>query len=269
LSAEFAACPIFLDWARQEAAGVRRPEGAAAGSRVLAADAAAASLAADEDAPPFLGTRYGVEPAAGTAANRRSTEANANLWSYEGETAHTSYPTSRPAPSSLAAPAVTMAAKRGPTHPGWENPPRVESYPRLRAREDQRTNQPLLYIAIGAAIIMVALLVIPILLNQHGSTSSTATGSPASAAPGSGGPGASASVSTPGTPGASASYLVYLVKANDNLSLIALKFNLKLWELLLANPQITDMNHIQVGDPLNIPPPGLLTQPPASASPGQ
>lgn len=67
-------------------------------------------------------------------------------------------------------------------------------------------------------------------------------------------------------PNSGATYMVYTVKANDNLSAIATRFNLSLWEIELANPQLIDPNHIEVGQLLNIPPPGLLTQPPASPS---
>jgi LysM repeat protein len=79
---------------------------------------------------------------------------------------------------------------------------------------------------------------------------------------------ASASPGQPsGSPGSS--YMQYQVRTGDYLAKIAAKFNLKLWEIELANPDITNFDHIEVGQWLNIPPAGLLTQPPApTASPG-
>ena len=53
-------------------------------------------------------------------------------------------------------------ARRGPTHPDWENPPRLDNYPRLRSHEDRNNNQPLLLAALGVAIVMVALILIPL-----------------------------------------------------------------------------------------------------------
>jgi LysM repeat protein len=61
----------------------------------------------------------------------------------------------------------------------------------------------------------------------------------------------------------SSTFMQYWVRPGDNFSKIASQFNLKLWELQLANPQVKDPNHIVVGEALNIPPAGLLTQPPA------
>ena len=51
-------------------------------------------------------------------------------------------------------------------------------------------------------------------------------------------------------------YLVYVVKPGDSLSAIANRFNLTLWEIELANPKLTNPNHLEVGQSLNIPPPG-------------
>lgn len=47
---------------------------------------------------------------------------------------------------------------------------------------------------------------------------------------------------------------------------IAAQFNLQLWELKLANPQVADLNHIVVGQSLNIPGPGQLSPPSARPS---
>jgi LysM repeat protein len=70
---------------------------------------------------------------------------------------------------------------------------------------------------------------------------------------------------TPGlmapTPGPT--FTKYFVRAGDNLVKIASQFNLQVWELELANPQIVDFNHIVVGQAINIPPVGLLPAEPS------
>lgn len=58
----------------------------------------------------------------------------------------------------------------------------------------------------------------------------------------------------------------YVVRKGDTLVSIANKFNLQLWELELANPNIKDPNHIEVGWRLSIPPAGFLTPPPPGAA---
>jgi LysM repeat protein len=262
LSAAFPQCPIFLDWARQEAAGVRQP-GVAAGGLEAGGLAAAGALGEDEEAPAFLAGRARPSAAGGAAGSmRRSTEASASLWSYEGESRRSSSPTAPTAPSSLAAPTIAMA-RRGPTHPGWENPPRLENFPRLRSRDDRHSNQPLLYAAIAISVVMVALIAIPILLSSRGGTGAGPSQSAGGALQNQSGQSASTSPSV-GAPTPGSSYLRYVVQSGDYLSKIALRYNLHLWEIELANPQITNFDHLEVGDVLNIPPVGLLTQPPAS-----
>ena len=199
------------------------------------------------------------------ASSSRSSDASASLWNYEEERKHSSSRSAPTAPSSLGPPAVAMA-RRGPSHPGWENPPRVENFPRLRSRDERRTNQPLLYVAIGVAALMVALIAVPILTSNHGATGPGTSHSPSTTT--SQGPASpsAASASPSASTGPGSSYLQYTVKTNDSLSVIAQRFNLALWEIELANPQVTDPNHLEVGQVLNIPPAGLLTHPPASPS---
>jgi LysM repeat protein len=270
LASAFPQCPVFLDWARQEAAGVRQSGVASANGTTAGADdgvvAAAAAIGGEEAAPAFLAGRPRPSPGAAVAAStRRPTDAGTSLWNYEDEKKHSSSPSAPTAPSSLGSPAVAMA-RRGPSHPGWENPPRVENFPRLRSRDERRTNQPLLYAAVAVAALMVALIALPILLGNGGKAGPGPSHSPSASAPH-----GSASASAPaGSPSASTepgtSYLQYTVKPNDSLSVIAQRFNLQLWEIELANPQITDPNHLEVSQVLNIPPAGLLTHPPASPS---
>jgi LysM repeat protein len=71
-------------------------------------------------------------------------------------------------------------------------------------------------------------------------------------------------VPPPGLPaGPAPTFMQYHVRSGDYFSKIASQFNLRLWELELANPQITDFNHIVVGQEINIPPAGLLTPRPS------
>lgn len=264
LSPEFARCPVFLDWARQEAATVK-PAAAAPTSTFgdAVVGGAAVGLAEDEAAAPaFLAARSRVTaPADLLPAPKRAADASAGLWSYEGETKRSPAPSAPVPPSSLSPlsePAVAMA-RRGPSHPGWENPPRLESFPRLRSREDRRANQPLFFTAVGVALVMVALIIFPIITSPHSSPVSSALSS------GSG----LVDNSTPSaeiTPSTSMSFLVYLVKPGDYMAKIAAKFNISLTELELANPDVNP-DYIQVGQPLNIPAPGQLTMPPATPTP--
>ena len=250
LSDGFAACPIFLDWARQEAAGVK--SGAAL---AVSAGSVVADDTPDADSgPAFLASRPRPTAAAGAdVASKRTGDASAGLWSYDAETKRTPAPAAPPPPSSLGAPAVVMA-RRGPTHPGWENPPRLESFPRLRSRDDRRANQPLFVAAVFVAAIMVALVVYPFVFgSNHGSTVS-GSGSPVGSGA-SHGPASSPSATVSTSP--SFAFQRYTVKTNDNLTDIAARYNLQLWEILKANPELqNNPSYIQVGKVLNIPPAG-------------
>lgn len=156
-------------------------------------------------------------------------------------------------------------ARRGPTHPGWENPPRLESFPRLRSRDDRRANQPLFIAAVFMAAIMVALVVYPFVFGSNRGSATVGSGSPVGSGA-SQGPSASPQSSV-GSPSPRFSFLAYKVVANDYMAKIAAKFNLSLYELQAANPQVPDNGHIEPGQILNIPPAGYFTPPPASANP--
>lgn len=264
LSDGFAACPIFLDWARQEAAGVK--SGAAAA--VIAASAAVDDIADAEAGPAFLASRPRSTAAAGAnAAGKRTGDASAGLWSYDAESKRTPAPAAPPPPSSLGAPAVAMA-RRGPTHPGWENPPRLETFPRLRSRDDRRANQPLLIVAVVITAIMVALVLYPFIFSSNHGPTAVGSGGPAPVGSGANqGSGSSPSQGTVTSASPRFSFLAYPVVKNDYMAKIALRFNLSLYELQAANPQVPANGHIEVGQILNIPPAGYFTPPPASANP--
>ena len=61
-------------------------------------------------------------------------------------------------------------------------------------------------------------------------------------------------------------FLVYIVKSGDYADNIAARFNLQLWELKMANPQIADLNHIVIGETLYIPDAGQMSRPSAAPS---
>jgi LysM repeat protein len=274
LAADFPRCPIFLDWARQEAAGVTKPgaastTGTTVGPEVV--DMAAAGVAGEEGVTPaFLAGRSRLAPGAATAATAsRSAEAGANLWSYEGETKRSSSPPAPVAPSSLGTPAVAMA-RRGPSHPGWENPPRLESFPRLRSRDDRRANQPLLLVAVAISIFFVALIALPIILSQKGPT---AVGSPGSLPPASGAsqtnssPNPSASQPATPVPSGACPGQIHPVKSGDSLALIAQNNGLQLWEIIAANPSVAPRpDHLEIGWRICVPPAGFEPTPAPSAS---
>ena len=157
-----------------------------------------------------------------------------------------------------------------PSHPSWEKAPSPYLYPRLRGQEKRQTLKPLLFAAIGVALILGVVVVLPALTGRK-SNAPVAAGSASPSANVSNQPLQSAapspSVGSGGTPLPFASYQQYPVGTGDTLLKIAKKFHLQSWELLLANPQITDPNNVKLRSVLNIPRPGQLTPPPQGASP--
>ena len=67
-------------------------------------------------------------------------------------------------------------------------------------------------------------------------------------------------------PTPAATFLTYLVRPGDNMSNIAPRFALRLWELQQANPEVPPDGHIEVGQILRIPSPGQLSPPSAAPS---
>lgn len=250
LSADFARCPIFLDWARQEAAGVKVGGGEAVAA-ASAAGVAAVVAAEDGAAPAFLAARprTTVVTEAGVSSNRPAEAVG--LWSYDGDVKRAPTPKAPLPPSSLGEPAVAMA-RRGPSHPGWENPPRLETFPRLRSREDRRANQPLLFVAIGMALVMASLVLFPIIMNAKG------PGSGASSSGAAAGPVATDTPTPSPTPTPGPTFIIYTVKKTDVLGLsgIAAKFNVTLDDVIAANPLLKPPYYIWENMKLNIPPIG-------------
>jgi hypothetical protein len=189
-------------------------------------------------------------------------------------------PQSEPLPP-LKVPATALN-KRVPSYPAWEKPPSPYNYPRRRGREEHKALPamwPLLIAAIGVAFVIGFLVVIPA-LTGHGGHAAIASGSPSPDAGASTQPNGSSLPSeslgpspvgsgpaaSPTAAGPAVSYRQYKVVAGDTLSRVATKFGVKSWEILLVNPQITNPNVLQVGKFINIPPPGVLTPPPAPSA---
>jgi LysM repeat protein len=183
---------------------------------------------------------------------------------------------------SIIVPLAERPLPPGPSHPAWENPPTHRYYPTLRGQEQHRPWWPLIAAALACLMVLIILVIIPNLAGHSTSVSQASASASASAAalssgPTKPGPSGSGHVSpsvkpsakaTPGTPGPEVSYGTYTVQLNDSLVRICNKFGLKRWELLVANPQITDQNSLKKGMVLRIPPPGQLTPaPPATPTP--
>ena len=162
-----------------------------------------------------------------------------------------------------------------PSHPSWEKAPSPYNFPRLRGQEKRQTMKPLIFSAIGVALILGAVVFFPAFLGRGKNTpaatgSSSGTGSSSATASVSNEPLQSATPSQPvessgGTPAPVASFQQYKVQPGDSVPTITRKFHLQRWELLLANPKLTPPNYVvQKNTYLNIPVPGTLTQPPVT-----
>jgi LysM repeat protein len=79
-------------------------------------------------------------------------------------------------------------------------------------------------------------------------------------------PSAAPSAASNARPTPAATFELYIVRPGDNLQKIAAERNVQVWELELANPRIADLNHIVIGETLNIPGPGQMSPPSAAPS---
>jgi len=288
LSAGFPQCPVFLDWARQEAAaispGARRPTSALASPEEPVDKAAGIEAAA----PAFLAARSRpIAPdEAATQPIRKTPEPVGDLWGYKGDVKR---PASDAAASLTAGAAGSAGSILGPasaqsqsgsrgtppinpsnpmarpagSHPAWERPPKAENFPRLHSRDERSSNSPLLLAMVGVAILVVFLFAWPF-LSGSGNKAPVATHTPTATASTSASPTTSAAV-TP-TPGPSGPYTEYTVQPNDTLYSIELHYNVTQEAILALNPQITDPAVIHVGDIIKIPNPGAAPSASASSS---
>jgi len=296
LAVGFPQCPVFLDWARQEAAAVL-PAGRRLSSAVLDDNAGARSGRVDEVAPAFLAGRPRPTPTDDeTPAPRRTPESVGGLWGYQGDVkrpaadtaaastsddeeglgfaasagasgAASSATGARPGSSaSRGTPSIVpssgLMAKPAATNPAWAHPPKPENFPRLRSRDERSSNSPLLLAMVGVAVLLVAIFVLAVL---PGGGSSHATATPSSSA--------SLTNATPtatvvptDTPGPSGSFTIYTVKSGDSLYSIEVAYGVTQEAILALNPQITNPAVITIGEQIKIPNPGSLPSASASAS---
>ncbi len=237
LSVAFAACPVFLEWARAEAAGV-------AGGAAPAPSGKRSRTPAET--PPFPGGRGRTTPAEALRVTPHAADPGSGLWGFEGAPKRTVAPAVTP-PITLPGASTTTppASKRQVTRPAWENPPRYDNFPRLRPRDDRSGNQTLLLAVIGVAAVFVLLILGPLFAPKG----SSATPSPSLAADSS--PSETAS-DTP-TIEPEQTFQVYLVRSGDTLNSIAASHGITYQQLIAANPLITNPNHIEVGQQILIP----------------
>jgi LysM repeat protein len=148
-----------------------------------------------------------------------------------------------------------------PDAPSWERPRRMEAYPSLRARVGLPTINPppMLLGIVAVALAAVALFFLPSLIGLGGPD---ATGTPNPSSLASAGP--SASVEPTSTP--APTQQIYIVQSGDTLSGIAQRFGTTLEALRAANPQITNVDEIKIGDEIIIPA-TIPTQIPDAGSP--
>lgn len=302
LAVGFPQCPVFLDWARQEAAAVSLP-GRRPATSTPDDETEDRTSRIGQEAPAFLAarSRQTSPEEAASQPTRRTPETVGDLWGYKGDVKRPADvpATSGPAGSSAGAtdaaaflsagaagssaigsglgsasapggsrgippvtPPSSPMARPAGSHPAWERPAKAENFPRLHSRDERSSNSPLLLAMVGVAILVVFLFAWPFLTNQ-GSKPPAATHTPS----------ATATIASPtpitsasGTPGPSGSFTVYTVQTGDTLYSIELKYKVSQEALLAVNPQITDAAVIHPGDKINIPNPG--TAPVTSASAG-
>ena len=161
-----------------------------------------------------------------------------------------------------------MEPRRGPSHPDWERPPTQYDYPVLRGREEHRALWPLAAAALGVALVVVVLVIIPMILSSRSgiaavpSASSRASATGSIAPDSSGSPQLTPSAGVDPTPTESIYFRRhYTIKKGDSLASIAKHYKLQLWELLAANPPLSARSIIRVGGSLNIPDVGQMTKP--------
>ena len=142
--------------------------------------------------------------------------------------------------------------------PSWEAQRRHEAYPAIR---DRGPRIPRAAILAGALIIcaVAVFFLVPPLLFGSGTTSPKASPTPSASVIASGSPTAAPSVAP------SVASTTYTVKGGDTLSKIAKAFGVTVDQIALANPQIKDINKLNIGDVLNIPTASAST--PATAAP--
>jgi hypothetical protein len=141
-------------------------------------------------------------------------------------------------------------AAADPSAPSWERPRRFEAYPSLKSGGGRvaALPRPVLY-GLIVLIVGAALFATPFVLRVF-TSGDRASASPTPAASASAG----ASVAPSITPVPSPSPIIYVVKAGDVLSRLAVKFGVTVDQIVKANPQIKNPDRLNLGDQLVIPP---------------
>jgi LysM repeat protein len=168
-------------------------------------------------------------------------------------------------------PAPDDSMRREDVVPSWEIDGRFGAQdPRQR---DSRGQQIVTFLAVVLilALGIAAVFIIPSLLSGTPAASPSAPASMAPGASASATPLSSAEPSAPPTastvpsltpqPTPEASFRTYRVKKNDTLLKIARHFQINVNDILAANPQITDPNHIEPGQVIVIPVPAPSPSP--------
>jgi LysM repeat protein len=167
---------------------------------------------------------------------------------------------------------ISNGTRRVPSYPAWEKPPSAFDYPRLRGQEVHRPVKPLAIAALGMVLIAVAVLAFSALTGHGGVAAASGSNKPSAGLSGSpNGPSGSGSqrpsptvsdTASQGAPTPQISFQRYQVKAGESATSIARKFQLKTWEFLAANPQLTAPNYtVKVNMWVNIPLPGQMVPP--------
>ena len=157
---------------------------------------------------------------------------------------------------------AAVEPRRGPSHPDWETPPTRYDFPHLRGQEEHKALWPLAAAALGVALVVVVLVIIPAILSGH-PTVVSASGSTQPTAAHSGdvtGSSESPSLAADTTQPEMTYATHYTVKKGDRFAAIAKKYHLQQWELLAANPKVTNPALLKVGTVLNIPDPGQMVK---------
>jgi LysM repeat protein len=122
-------------------------------------------------------------------------------------------------------------------------------------------------VAVAISILMVALIALPVILSQKGTTAVVSPGSlpPPSQTGSSPNPSAS-QLATP-VPSGACPGQIHPVKSGDSLALIAQNNGLQLWEIIAANPSVAPRpDHLEIGWRICVPPAGFEPTPAPSSS---
>ncbi len=254
LAQAFTECPMFLDWARQEAAA--------------ALPGALAATAADTTEPetPATATPATATPAFLTARSRPAlagaltlaprapgAELPGGVWQPDVERREPARGQSSTASNRAVTLDTTPLAAAESGESMWDKPKPVENFPRLRPMGQQRGTLPLLPTVLVLAVVMVALLVYPILTSNKGS--GTGAGKT---------PVATSSLATEeatDTPQASPSFRTHVVQKGEYLQSIANRYGVT-WQDIAALNGISDPAKIYPGQKLKIPWPSEPTPSP-------